>query len=190
MGGRGRGLNRAFLLISFFVFFAMGAFPPLSSGEEPRTLRYGVSIFGGTGDGWHGKPDLGVYGVHPRIDLALHRNWDLEFEGNYTYWDIRRGHNFFFIGLDVNILFKPLQRKWGSLFLLAGAGIGYDSAGKKVEQVGDSHLGGILQTGIGLYYHLGKRTALRVEYRFYHLSEPFRDDRGLNSHNALLGISF
>ena len=191
MGGRRGVFNKRFLLIAFFAFFAMFAsLTSHSNGEESRKLRYGVSVFGGIGDGWHGEPKLTVYGVHPRIDVALHRNWDLEFEGNYTCWDIRRGHDLFFLGIDVNVLFKPIQRKWGSLFLLAGAGIGYDSAGKRVDHIGDSHCGGILQTGIGFYYNLGKKIALRVEYRFYHLSEPFRDDRGLNSHNALLGISF
>jgi len=59
-----------------------------------------------------------------------------------------------------------------------------------VPQIGDSHCGGILQAGMGFYYNLGKRLALRVEYRFYHTSEPFRSDRGLNTHTALLGISF
>jgi opacity protein-like surface antigen len=73
---------------------------------------------------------------------------------------------------------------------MAGAGIGYDSAGKWVKQIGDTHCGGILQGGAGLYYNLGKRWALRVEYRYYHMSEPFKTDRGLNSHNAVLGISF
>jgi opacity protein-like surface antigen len=142
------------------------------------------------GDAWHNETDFTVYGILPRIDLTLHRNWDLEFEGNYSYWNIRGEHDLYFLGIDVNILFKPIQRKWGSLFLLAGGGIGYDSAGKRVKQIGSSHCGGILQAGTGVYFNLGKGVALRVEYRFYHTSEPFRSDTGLNSHNALLGISF
>jgi len=189
--GRTWGTNKRSLLIAFFVFFAMfGSLISHSYGEESRNLRYGVSVFGGIGDAWHNETEFAVYGVLPRIDVALHRNWDLEVEGNYSYWKIRREHDLYFLGVDVNLLFKPIQRKWGSLFLLAGAGIGYDNAGKRVEQIGDSHCAGILQTGAGFYYHLGRGMALRVEYRFYHLSEPFRDDRGLNSHNVLLGISF
>jgi hypothetical protein len=191
MGGRAGLLKRKPFFIGFFAFCTIFApFVSDSYGEEPRSVRYGISVFGGFGDAWHIDPDLTVYGVHPRIDVALHSNWDLEFEGNYTHWNIRKGNNLYFAGIDINLLFKPIRRKWGSLFLLGGAGIGYDSAGKRVPQIGDSHCGGILQGGVGVFYNLGKKTALRVEYRYYHLSEPFRDDRGLNSHNALIGISF
>lgn len=189
--GRIWGISKRSLLIGSFAFLAMfGSLNSSSYGDEPRSIRYGVSVFGGIGDAWHNETEFTTFGVLPRIDVALHRNWDLEFEGNYSYWNIRREHDLYFAGIDVNLLFKPLQRKWGSLFLLAGAGIGYDSAGKRVEQIGDSHCGSILQAGVGLYYNLGKGIAMRVEYRFYHLSEPFRDDKGLNSHSALLGISF
>lgn len=183
--------NKRFLLIAFLAFLTMfGTLISHSYGEEVSKTKYGVSIFGGMGDAWHNETNFTVYGVLPRIDLPLHRNWDLEFEGNYSYWNIRAEQNFYFLGVDFNLLFKPIQGKWGSLFLLAGGGIGYDSAGKRVEQIGDSHCGGILQAGAGVYYNLGKGIALRVEYRFYHTSEPFRSDKGLNSHNALLGISF
>lgn len=74
--------------------------------------------------------------------------------------------------------------------MLAGGGIGYDSARNRVSEIGHSGSGGILQTGAGIYYNLGKGLALRAEYRFYHISDPFRHDRGLNSHNAFLGVSF
>jgi opacity protein-like surface antigen len=81
------------------------------------------------------------------------------------------------------------------LFLLAGGGLGYDSAGNRLKRdhsylVGNQHFGGILQGGAGIYYNLGKRVALRVEYRFYHTSEPLRNDKGLNAHTALFGVSF
>ena len=29
-----------------------------------------------------------------------------------------------------------------------------------------------------------------MEYCFYHISEPFKTDRGLNTHTVLFGISF
>jgi len=190
--GRRRGiLNKRSLLIAFFVFLMVfGSLISDSYAEESRSLRYGVSVFGGIGDAWHNETDFTVFGVLPRVDVALHRNWDLEFEGNYSYWNIRGEHDLYFLGVDVNLLFKPFQWEWGSFFLLAGAGIGYDSAGKRVEEIGDSHCGGILQAGAGFYYNLGKGIAMRVEYRFYHTSEPFRSDKGLNAHTALLGISF
>lgn len=184
-------LNKGFWLITFLGFLTVfGSLFSSSYGEDLRNLRYGVSIFGGAGDAWHNKPDLTAYGFLPRVDLPLHEDWDLEIEGNYSYWNIRKEHDLYFLGVDVNILFKPIQWSWGSLFLLAGAGLGYDSAGKRVPQIGDSHCGAILQAGAGVYYNLGKRRALRVEYRFYHISEPFRTDRGLNTHTAIVGVSF
>jgi len=134
---------------------------------------------------------MNVYGFLPRVDLALHRNWDLEFEGNYSYWNISSEKDLYFLGVNGNILFKPIQRNWGSLFLLAGGGLGYDNAGKnRVDEIGDSHCGGILQTGVGIYYNLGKGWALRGEYRLNHISDPFRKDEGLNTHIFLFGISF
>lgn len=190
--GRIRGiLSKRFLLIASLAFLAMfGSFASHSYGEESSKTRFGVSIFGGLGDAWHNETDFSVHGVLPRVSFPLHRNWDLDVEGNYSYWNIRREHNLYFLGVNANVLFKPIQGKWGSIFLLGGVGLGYDSAGKRVEQIGDSHCGGILQAGAGIYYNLGKGIAMRVEYRFYHLSEPFRNDTGLNSHTALVGISF
>jgi opacity protein-like surface antigen len=74
--------------------------------------------------------------------------------------------------------------------MLVGGGIGYNSTRNQVSEIGHSGCGGILQAGPGIFYNLGKGKALRAEYRFYHISDPFRHDRGLNSHNALLGLSF
>jgi hypothetical protein len=182
--------NKKYFLFAFVALMVLGTFIPSSYGEEGSKLRYGFSIFGGVGDAWHSEIDLTTYGFLPRIDVPLLSILDLEFEGNYTYWNIRKGHDLYFWGANANIVFKPIQGKWGSLFFLGGAGIGYDSGGKRVKQIGDQHIGGILQGGVGVCYNLGKRLALRVEYRLCHISEPFRSDKGLNSHNALLGISF
>ncbi len=184
-------LNKRVLFIVFFTFLTIfGSLISRSYGDEVLKTRYGVSVFGGAGDAWHNETDFTVVGVLPRVSFPLHKNWDLDVEGNYSYWNIRRENDLYFLGVNANVLFKPIQGEWGSLFLLAGGGLGYDSAGKRVKQIGDSHCGAILQAGLGVYYNLGKGIALRVEYRFYHLSEPFRADTGLNSHNALLGISF
>ena len=182
-------LNKRHWFFAFVSFVMVGSMISHSYGEENGKVKYGFSIFGGSGDVWR-KVNMTAYGFLPRLDLPLHRNWDLEFEGNYSYWNIRKEHDLYFLGVDANLLFKPIQRNWGSLFFLVGGGLGYDSAGKRVPQMGDSHCGGILQVGTGFYYNLGKRWALRVEYRFYHTSEPFRSDEGLNTHIALLGVSF
>lgn len=183
-------LNKGHWTFTVVAFLMAGSVVSHSYGEGAGGIKYGFSVLGGAGDAWYHETDLTVYGFLPRVDLPLHKNWDLEFEGNYSYWNIRREHDLYFLGIDANFLFKPIQREWGSLFLLAGGGLGYDSAGERVPQIGDSHCGGILQGGAGFYYNLGKGLALRVEYRFYHLSDPFRNDKGFNAHTALLGVSF
>jgi len=81
------------------------------------------------------------------VGWNLFRSWTSELEENFSYWDIPIQKNFYFLGMNVNVLFKPIQRDWGSLFILGGGGIGYDNAGKRVSQIGDSHCGGILQGG-------------------------------------------
>jgi len=188
-------LSQRYLLFIFVALVMIGSLISDSYGEEVSKVKYGFSVFGGIGDAWHNEIDMTVYGFLPRLGFSLHRNWDLEFEGNYSYWNITRKHDLYFLGVNSNILFKPVQRRWGSLFLLAGGGLGYDSAGERLKRdqkflVGDQHLGGILQGGAGMSFNIGKGTALRVEYRFYHVSEPFKRDDGLNTHNVLLGISF
>jgi opacity protein-like surface antigen len=192
MANNFRGLSIKKNLVFAFVFIIMiGSFLPHSYGEEGSKVKYGFSVMGGAGDALYKNPDTTVFGFLPRVDLALHRNWDLEFEGNFSYWNISGEKNLYFLGVNGNIVFKPIQWDWGSFFLLAGGGLGYDSAGKNgVNEIGDSHCGGVYQAGAGIYYNLPKGLALRVEYRFYHISEPFRSDRGLYTHTALLGISF
>jgi opacity protein-like surface antigen len=187
-----RGLSIKKNLAFAFVFFIMiGSFLPHSYGEEGSKTKYGFSVMGGAGDAWYSKPDMTVFGFLPRVDLALHRNWDLEFEGNVSYWSISGEKNLYFLGVNGNIVFKPIQWDWGSLFILGGGGLGYDNAGKNgVKEIGDSHCGGVYQAGAGINYNLPKGLTLRLEYRFYHISDPFRNDKGLNTHTALLGISF
>ncbi len=192
---------KSYLLSTLIVFMIIGSIVSYSYGEEERKAKWGFSIFGGTGDAIYSKTDLKVYGFLPRISLPLYKNWknwDLEFEGNFFYYDIHKMHDFYFLGVSHNILFKPIQERWGSLFLLAGGGLGYDNAGKRLTRgdsdaplMGDQHFAGFFHGGAGMLFNIGRGTALRVEYRFYHISEPFdTTDRGLNTHNVLFGISF
>jgi hypothetical protein len=58
-------------------------------------------------------------------------------------------------------------------------------------KLGDQHFSGIGYGGLGVLFNIGRGRALRVEYRFCHISEPFdTSDRGMNTHNVLFGISF
>jgi hypothetical protein len=188
---------KSYLLFTFILFMMIGSLISYSYGEEKK-VKWGASVLGGIGDVFYSKAHMAVYGFLPRISLPLHKNWDLEFEGNVFYYDIRKMHDLYFLGVSHNILFKPIQERWGSLFLLAGGGLGYDSAGKglkpegsHVPLMGDQHFAGFFQAGTGILFNIGRGAALRVEYRFYHISEPFdTSDRGLNTHTVLFGISF
>lgn len=188
---------KSYLFSTLILFMIIGLIISYSYGEEKK-IKWGFSIIGGTGDAFHSKPDTKVYGLLPRISLPLHKNWDLEFEGNYFYYDIHKMHDFYFLGVSHNFLFKPIQKRWGSLFLLVGAGVGYDSAGKRlyhgdsrVPLMGDQLFAGICHVGVGMLFNIDRGTALRLEYRLYHISEPFdRADYGLNTHSVLFGLGF
>ncbi len=192
--------HKDYLLSAFLVFMIVGSIVSYSYAEEEKRAKWGFSIFGGTGDATLSKIDMEVYGVIPRVTLPLRKDWkmwDIEFEGNFFYYAIHKMPNVYFLGLSTNTVFKPIQEKWGSIFLLAGGGLGYDSAGERLHRgsnpplLGDQHFAGFGQGGLGVLFNVGRGKALRVEYRFYHLSEPFdTSDRGLNTHNVLLGISF
>ena len=192
---------RRYLLPTLIILAIIGSIVSYSYGEEEeKKVKWGFSVFGGTGDAVLSKIDMKVYGFIPRITLPLYKDWkkwDLEFEGNFFYYDIHKMHDVYFLGLSSNFVFKPIQERWGSLFLLIGGGLGYDSAGERLHRgsdaplLGDQHFAGFGQGGLGVLFNIGRGMALRVEYRFYHISEPFdTSDRGLNTHNVLFGISF
>ena len=193
-------LNKRYLLSTLILFMTIGLIVSSAYGEEKdeKKVRWGFSALGGTGDAFYRQPKTNVYGFLPRISLPLHKNWDLEFEGNFFYYDIHKMHDFYFLGFSHNLLFKPIQGRFGSLFLLVGGGFGYDSAGKRlyhgnsrVPLIGDQHFSAVCHAGVGLLFNVGRRTALRVEYRLYHISEPFdRADYGLNTHSVLFGFTF
>jgi hypothetical protein len=106
-------LSKKHWLFTVVAFLTAGSIVSSSYGEEASRVKYGFSVFGGAGDAWHNETDLTVYGFLPRVDFPVHKNWDLEIEGNYSYWNIRKGHDFYFLGVDANILFKPIQCRMG-----------------------------------------------------------------------------
>jgi len=192
--------HKKYLLSTLLLFMIIGLMASYSYGEEEKKVKWGLSAFGGTGDAVLSKIDLKVYGLIPRVTLPLRKDWkmwDVEFEGNFFYYDIHKMHDVYFLGLGTNFVFKPIQERWGSLFLLIGGALGYDSAGKKLYRgsnsplLGDQHFSGAGYGGAGMLFNIGRGTALRVEYRFCHISEPFdTSDRGLNTHNVLFGVAF
>jgi hypothetical protein len=125
------------------------------------------------------------------VDVPITQNWEFEIEGNAAYYDISRTKDLYVLGLNTNILFKPFRWEGGEFFLLGGAGLGYDNNGDgEVDNMGDSHVAGVLQCGSGILHRVGKKLWFRGEYRFYHISDPFHRDGGINTHNVLLGVSF
>jgi len=191
---------KTYWVCALLLFMLIGSIVSPSYGEEEEKAKWGFSIFGGTGDAVLSKIDTRVYGFIPRVTLPLRKDWkmwDVEFEGNFFYYDIHKMPNVYFLGLGTNLVFKPIQERWGSLFLLIGGGLGYDSAGKKLYRgstpplLGDQHFAGFGTGGFGVLFNIRQGMAVRAEYRFYHISEPFdTSDRGLNTHTVLFGFSF
>ena len=179
--------NRSFFSIVFCLLF-IGCFASLCYGDEKGDVKWGVSVLLGPDTG--GSPDFTHFALLPRVGLALHKNWDLELEGNFSYYFIHQERNLYLLGVNANLLFKPFR--WGRVtpFLIAGAGLGYNNNNGNVWELGDSHTAGILQGGGGVLYDFGKGFWLRGEYRFWHISDPFERDLGLNTHGFILGVAF
>jgi len=155
---------KRYLLPTLIIFVIVGSIVSYSYGEEEeKKVKWGFSVFGGTDDAVLSKIDMKVYGFIPRITLPLRKDWkkwDLEFEGNFFYYDIHKMHDVYFLGLSSNFVFKPIQERWGSLFLLIGGGLGYDSAGKRLYRgsnpplLGDQHFSGFGHGGLGVLFNI------------------------------------
>ena len=185
----GDGIKRI-LILSLITLMVVGSSVSHSYGEEEGgKTKWGFSFLGGFNA--NQKPNLIQFAFLPRFDLALHKSWDFELEGNFSYYGISDSKNLYLLGLNTNILFKPVQWNKGSLFLIGGVGVAYNNNNKgEVNELGDSHMAGIVQGGTGIHYHLGKGYWFRGEYRFQHISDPFNHDLGFNTHNFILGLSF
>ena len=166
----------------------LGCFVSLSFGEEKEKVRWGLSVMGGGNAGE--DPDQTLFAVLPRVGVALHRNWEIELEGNFSYYFIKDDKNLYLAGANANMLFKPVQWEGGGLYLIGGAGVAYNNSNGKVDEMGDSHVTGVLQGGGGVYLNIKKGLTLRGEYRFHHASDPFNHDDGINAHTFVLGVLF
>ena len=177
------------LLPFFFSVVLLGSLASVSCGEEESGLKWGFSL--GVGHPQKSSSNLNLWTFFPRVDVPVSKNWEFEVEGNASYYDISGARNLYVLGVNTNILFKLLRWGDGELFLLGGVGLGYDNNGSgKVPDLGDSHTAGILQCGTGILYRVGKNLWVRGEYRFHHISDPFYKDGGINTHNALFGVTF
>ena len=191
MDPRRKKLLMVFLLTLVFLLMPGASFISISHGEAEKA-RYGASVSGGISDQNRGHR-FTRWAFLPRFNLPLHRYWDLEFEGNFSYYDTSTVKNLYVLGLNVNILFKPIRWDRNALFLLAGAGLGYNNSTERYHKtwdIGNTHVAGTIQGGLGIEYFIGRGCWLRGEYRFNHISDPFKLDPGINSHNLMLGVSF
>jgi opacity protein-like surface antigen len=160
-------------------------------GQEDLKTKCGFSI--GVGIKQQARHDLTLGEFLPQGEIPLHKNWDFEVEGNFSYYAREDVKDLYVLGLNANILFKPIQWKTGSLFILGGVGVGYNNNNdhnKRTWDIGDTHVAGLLQAGAGLTYYIGKGWWLRGEYRFHHISDPFLVDPGINTHDLMLGLCF
>jgi hypothetical protein len=179
--------NRSLLSIIVGLLF-IGCYTPLCHGDEKRNMRWGFSVL--LGPNARGHMDFTHSALLPRGGLALHKKWDLELEGNLSHYFMNGEKDLYLVGVNGNLLFKPVQ--WGKItpFFIGGAGLAYNNNSGFVWEMGDSHAAGILQGGGGILYDTVRGFLLRVEYRFHHISDPFEKDHGLNTHSFVLGTVF
>jgi hypothetical protein len=176
------------LIFVFIILMMIGFKVSDSRADEDGKTKWGFSVLLGPNAGGH--LDFTHSALLPRAGLALHKKWDLEFEGNFSHYFIHGEKDLYLLGINGNLLFKPVQ--WGKAipFLIAGAGLAYNNNSGFVWEMGDSHTAGIVQGGGGILYDMGKGLWLRGEYRFHHISDPFERDHGLNTHGFILGVTF
>jgi len=83
------------LILFFFSLIIVGSFISESYGDEDGALRRGFSIAGGHPQ--KSKHDLAKWTFLPRLDMALHKSWDFEVEGNFSYYDISNSKNLYLL---------------------------------------------------------------------------------------------
>jgi len=76
----------------------------------------------GVGHPQKSKHDLNLWTFFPRVDVPIGENWEIEVEGNASYYDVSKTKNLYVLGLNTNILLSPFGGReenffcWGSRF--------------------------------------------------------------------------
>jgi len=191
MKGPLRWQKGTYTVAIFFIIFIIGSMASPSYGEGERKIRWGLSFLAGpNADFIHGRPTLTQLALLPRIHFPLHPNWNLEVEGNFSYYGIKHEKNLYLLGANINILFSPIRGKEWKWFLIGGVGAGYNNSNGVIRYIGKSHLAGVLHAGTGMDVSLGKGYFLRGEYRLEHISDPFNHDEGINTHCFMIGVLY
>jgi hypothetical protein len=163
----------------------------LSNGfceEAPRPgSEFGLSLLGGGSN--EDDFDLRYYAAYPRWGWTFLRRHAFELEGNIGHYRFD-STDITSLGLQGLFTYEFFQFKGGKAFVAAGGGLIYLDLDER-PQVGDSSLVALGQAGFGLKLGVGSNNALRLEYRFQHVSDPSdSNDHGWDYHCLVLGVSW
>lgn len=163
----------------------------LSNGFCEEDLRpryeYGLSLLGGGGH--EDDPDIRYYAAYPRLGWTFLERHAFELEGNIGHYRFDSTDTTS-LGLQGLFIYEFYRFKRGMAFVAAGGGLIYLDLDER-PGLGDSSALGLAQAGVGLKFEVGSKKALRFEYRFQHVSDPFdSSDHGWNYHCFVLGISW
>jgi hypothetical protein len=163
----------------------------LSNGfceEAPRPRsEFGLSLLGGGSN----EDDLHIryYAAYPRWGWTFLERHAFELEGNIGHYRFD-STDMTSLGLQGLFTYDFYRFKRGNVFLAAGGGLIYLDLDER-PRVGDSSAVALGQAGFGLKFRVGSSNALRLEYRFQHVSDPFdNQDHGWNYHCLVLGVSW
>ncbi len=177
----------ALLVLTHLIFSLSG----LSNGFCEEDLRpryeYGLSFLGGGGN--EDDFDIRYFAAYPRWGLTFLERHAFELEGNLGHYRFD-STDMTSLGLQGLFTYEFCRFKRGKAFISAGGGLIYLDLDER-PQVGDSSVVALGQAGFGLKFGIGSNKALRLEYRFQHVSDPFDSkDHGWNYHCIVLGISW
>jgi hypothetical protein len=162
----------------------------LSDGFCEEALRprseFGLSLLGG---GNEDDLDIRYYAVYPRWGWTFLERHEFELEGNIGHYHLDSTDTTS-LGLQGLFTYEIYRFKRGNAFVAAGGGLIYLDLEER-PRVGDSSVVALGQAGFGLKFRVGSSNALRLEYRWQHVSDPFdNQDRGWNYHCLVLGVSW
>ena len=185
---------REFFYRSFAVFILAHLIlnlSGLSNGFCEEDLRprfeYGLSLLGGGGD--QDGLDLRYYAAYPRWGWTFLERHAFELEGNIGHYRLD-STDMTSLGLQGLFTYSFYRFKHGNAFIAAGGGLIYLDLDER-PQVGDASAVALGQAGIGLKFVVESKKALRLEYRFQHVSDPFdSNDGGWDYHCLALGVSW
>jgi hypothetical protein len=72
------------LIFVFIILMMIGFKVSHSRADEDGKRKWGFSFLAGTNV--RDDPDFAHFALLPRAGWALHKNWDFELEGNFSYY--------------------------------------------------------------------------------------------------------